>query len=319
MTLEWIVLIATQPTGNAAVRMRVWREVRSRGAAILRDGVYLLPARADLAEAFRLLAAAVVAAGGAAHVLKVNANAEQANEWAALFDRTQEYGELLAQIEQQAAKLKRATIETARAACRDLEEQFATLAATDYFAGASRAQVEQALSDLRAQVERRASPDEPQPQAGRIERLQRDDYRGRTWATRGNLWVDRVASAWLIKRFIDIDACFVWIARPEAKPKRALGFDFDGALFTHRAGRVTFEVLLASFGLEDDAALARLGRIVHALDVGGVPQPEASGLETILGGLRASCSDDDAFLAAAGTVFDACYTSFSKPAETARR
>jgi hypothetical protein len=294
--------------------MRLWREIRNRGASILRDGVYLLPARADLSDAFAALAAAVVAAGGAAHVLRVNANAEQAAEWQALFERAKEYGELLTEIQQQSTRLKRATVDAARTACRELEEQFATLAATDYFAGASREQVAQALADLRAQIERRASPDEPQAQAGRIEQLARDDYRGRVWSTRRNLWVDRVASAWLIRRFIDTEARFVWIAKPDARPKRAIGFDYDGAQFTHRAGRVTFEVLTASFGLEEDAALTRLGRVVHALDVGGVPQPEASGLETILGGLRATCADDDAFLAAASTVFDACYASFNKRA-----
>ncbi len=318
MTPEWIVLVATQPTGNAAVRMRVWRDVRSRGAAILRDGVYLLPERADLAQAFETLAAAVVAAGGAAHVLRVSAETEQTAQWQGLFERSQEYGELLAQIEKQSGQLRQATVQTARAACRELEEQFRILAATDYFSGASRAQVAQALADLHTQIERRASPDEPQAQTGPIERLDREQFSGRVWATRRQLWVDRVASAWLIRRFIDTDARFVWIARPEAKPKRALGFDFDGAQFTHRAGRVTYEVLMASFGLEEDVALARLGRVVHALDVGGLPQAEAAGLQTVLGGLRATSKDDDAFLAAASVVFDACYASFNESAKEPR-
>ena len=315
MTLEWMVLVATQPTGNAAVRMRVWREVRNRGAAILRDGVYLLPARADLAEAFAALAASVVAAGGAAHVLRVHASAEQAKEWQSLFDRTQEYGELLAQVERLAGRSKRMTVEAARAACRELEEQFAALSATDYFAGTRHDQVAQALADLRNRTERRASPGEPQAQAGGIERLERVDYAGSVWATRRNLWVDRVASAWLIKRFIDPQARFVWITGAQAKPKRAIGFDFDGAQFTHRAGRVTFEVLLASFGLDEDAALARLGRVVHALDIGGVPRPEAAGLEAVLTGQRAATTDDDEFLAAATQVFDACLAAFRKAAE----
>jgi len=311
MNDPWIILIATQPTGNAAVRMRVWREVRSRGAAILRDGVYLLPAQPDLGAAFTALAAAVETAGGSAHVLKTNADDAQDAEWRKLFDRTAEYAELLAHIRERSARPKQ-SITTVRAACRELEEQFAAIAGTDYFAGAGREQVAQALSYWRAQIERRAAPDEPHAQARSIKRLRREDFQGRLWATRRGLWIDRVASAWLIQRFIDAEARFAWITRPEAKPKRAIGFDFDGARFTHQQGRVTFEVLLASFGLDEDAALVRLGNVIHALDVGGLPQPESVGLETVLKGQRHLYADDDEFLAAAGSVFEACYATFAQ-------
>jgi len=306
----WIILIATQPTGNAAVRMRVWREVRSRGAAILRDGVYLLPARPELATAFAALAAAVEAAGGSAHVLNADADDAQEAEWRQLFDRTAEYTELLAQIRERSACSKQ-PVAAARSSCRELEQQFAAIAGTDYFAGPGREQVAQALADWRAQIERRASPDEPHAQARSIERLRREDFQARQWATRRGLWIDRVASAWLIRRFIDAEARFAWIARPEAKPKRAIGFDFDGAQFTHQQGRVTFEVLLASFGLDEDAALLRLGNVIHALDVGGLPQPETAGLDAVLTGQRRLHADDSEFLTAASNVFDACYAAFS--------
>ncbi len=310
LTDPWIVLIVTQPTGNAAVRMRVWREMRSRGAVILRDGAYLLPARPELSAAFAALAAAVVAAGGSAHVLHATADEAQNAEWRALFDRGAEYAELLAQIQQRAARAQQ-PLEAARAACREFEAQFAAIAATDYFGNAGSEQVAQALADWRAQIERRASPGEPRAQARSIERLKREDFQGRVWATRRGLWVDRVASAWLIRRFVDPRARFVWIARPDAKPKRAIGFDFDGAQFTHQPGRVTFEVLLASFGLDDDAALVRLGRVIHALDVGGVPVEEAAGIEAVLTGLRRQHGGDDAFLAAASHLFDACLAAFA--------
>ncbi len=312
---NWIVLVATQPTGNAAVRMRVWRDVRSRGAAILRDGVYLLPARPELVAALSTLAAAVEAAGGSAHVLHTRADATQDGQWQALFDRTAEYAEVLAQIQRRAAQLAKLSIASARSEYGDLEQQFAAVAATDYFGGAGREQVAQALADLRSRIERRASPDEPHAQGGAVGKLRREDFQGKLWSTRRGLWVDRVASAWLIKRFIDARARFAWIARPEAKPKRAIGFDFDGAKFTHQGGRVTFEVLLASFGLDDDAALVRLGRIVPALDVGGVPQAEAAGVEAVLAGQRQQQADDDSFLAAASSVFDACYAAFTRSAQ----
>jgi hypothetical protein len=95
--------------------------------------------------------------------------------------------------------------------------------------------------------------------------------------------VNRVASAWLIRRFIDPEARFKWLARPSDCPKSALGFDFDGAAFTHVGDRVTFETLMVSFSLEEDPALLRPAAMVHQLDVGGEPGPEAAGFEAVLG------------------------------------
>jgi len=130
----------------------------------------------------------------------------------------------------------------------------------------------------------------------------------RAWATRKTPWVDRLASAWLIKRFIDRDARFAWIARPSECPKNAVGFDFDGAEFTHVKNRVTFEVLVASFGLDKDPALAAVGAAVHFLDVGGIPVPDAKGLETMLKGAREKARSDDALLGEAMRILDLLYS-----------
>jgi hypothetical protein len=124
-----------------------------------------------------------------------------------------------------------------------------------------------------------------------------------------------VASAWLIRRFIDPRARFVWLLRPADKPPRAIGFDFDDAEFSHRGGRVTFEVLAASFDLAADVALLRLGAIVRLIDVGGAPVPEALGFEAMMSGLRRLHPDDDVFLAAASAALDAYYAAFSANGE----
>jgi hypothetical protein len=137
------------------------------------------------------------------------------------------------------------------------------------------------------------------------------DYQGRLWATRERPWIDRLASAWLVRRFIDPEARFIWLATPADCPSDALGFDFDGAPFTHVGAKVTFETLLASFGLANDAALQRLGGLVHYLDAGGLPVAEAAGLETLIRGMRQRLADDDALLAEAGKVFDSFYLAFS--------
>ncbi len=120
-----------------------------------------------------------------------------------------------------------------------------------------------------------------------------------------------MASAWLIQRFIDPQARFLWLASPQDCPADALGFDFDQAAFTHVGQRVTFEVLLASFGLESDRGLMRLGAMVHALDIGGAYVPEAAGFEVMLSGARQHAADDDQLLVQMSGVLDVFYRHFS--------
>ena len=117
-----------------------------------------------------------------------------------------------------------------------------------------------------------------------------------------------MASAWLIRRFIDPSAQIRWLKETQSCPKKVLGFDFDGAVFTHVGQRVTFEVLIESFNLlqsTEGDALQRMALLVHFLDAGGVQPPEAIGVEAVLAGMRESIRDDDALLLAASNVFDA--------------
>ena len=144
-----------------------------------------------------------------------------------------------------------------------------------------------------------------------MKRVEREKYRGRVWATRKSPWIDRFASAWLIKRFIDKEARFAWIDGARKLPKHAVGYDFDGAEFSHVESRVTFEVLLASFGLDADPALARIGAAIHFLDAGGIPVAEAKGLETLLRGVKEKARDDDDAVARALPVFDYLHSAYS--------
>ena len=133
------------------------------------------------------------------------------------------------------------------------------------------------------------------------------DYQGKTWATRARPWVDRLATAWLVQRFVDKAPRFVWLANSKKCPESALGYDFDGATFTHVGERVTFEVVAASFGLDKDPLIVRLGQLVHFIDVGGIAVDEASGLELLVRGLQAQHADDAALLAAALPLFDTLF------------
>lgn len=306
-------LVTSLPTRNSTARMRLWRTLKSLGCGVLRDGVYLLPESAEAGRVFHALEKDIADAGGTAQVLQVvSRNNGQHAYFSALFDRSSDYADLLGEIAKSKKALPKAEATTLQKLVKRLRREFEAVSAIDFFSGAARAQAEAALAELEANVQAVIAPDEPHAAAGAIRRLDRTKFQKRAWATRQHLWVDRLASAWLIQRFIDPGARFLWLKNPKDCPRTALGFDFDGATFTHVGARVTFEVLLASFGMEADSALARIGALVHYLDVGGIPVPEATGLETVLRGARERFNDDDALLAQALQLFDSVYAAYSE-------
>ena len=305
----WAALIMTLPTQPNAVRVRVWRGLKALGCAALRDGAYLLPdAQAAL---FEPLVAEVLAHGGTADVLTMSPrDAAQRQQIEALFDRTEAFTRWRDTATVLLADLTALADTEARRRLRGVGDALQALHRIDYYPGPAAAQADDELAALRGALDARFSKGEPVAQAAHgIAPLALADYQGRHWATRARPWVDRLACAWLIRRFIDPRSRFTWLADTAKLPRGALGFDFDGARFTHVGARVSFEVLVASFGLEANPALQRLSRLVHYLDVGGLPVAEAAGLEAVLAGQREVFADDDALLAAASAVFDALFAA----------
>ncbi len=305
----WTALIISLPSRSATPRMRVWRALKTLGAAVLRDGVYLLPENESNRRALEEQAREVIGAGGGAYVLRLDGvDPEPARHFGSLFDRTSGYARVMEAARKLRSGLDKGRLAATTRTLKRLRREYQTIRATDYFPGPAAGQAEQILTEVAA----RLSPGEPLAQAGGIARLDIKAYRRRTWATRARPWVDRLASAWLIKRFIDPRAKLLWLKDVGRCPKTALGFDFDGAAFTHVGARVTFETLLASFGLESDPALVRLGGLVHCLDVGGVPVVEAAGVESVLRGARERIANDNTLLAEVSRIFDHLYLSYQK-------
>lgn len=308
----FLALMTSLPTGNSTVRMRVWRALTNTGCGVLRDGVYLLPSGAPRAAALAEAEAHVAAAGGFAMTLELKPkNPAQLEHIRKLFDRGADYGALVARIGAARPGLRQLGKRRTSTLVERLRRAYDELAGIDFYPGGAQAQARDALYAIERDAQALSSG-EPHAARRKARRLEPADYRGRTWATRKDLWVDRLASAWLIKRFIDKNAKFAWIDRPRDRPKGSVGFDFDGAEFTHLENRVTFEVLLTSFGLDGDRALASIGQAVHFLDIGGIPVADATGLETLLKGIKTTARSDDDLAREAGKVFDHFYSAYSQ-------
>lgn len=312
LNAKWLLFVISLPTNSATARMRIWRALKALGCGSLRDGVYLLPHDAGLQQQLAALSDETSREGGVAWLLTVNPASEDESEaYRALFDRSADYAALLKVLSETRKTLAGVTTQEGTRLLRKLRRDYDAIQSIDYFRNDASAEAEAAWMDFVNVAETMLSPGEPQVVEAAVPRLDPAKYQGRTWATRRHLWVDRVASAWLIRRFIDQDARFLWLASPADCPPDALGFDFDGAAFTHIGDRVTFEVLLAGFDLEQDRGLRRLGAMVHALDVGGAFVPEASGFEAMLAGARQRAVDDDQLLDETSVVLDSLYVHFS--------
>lgn len=298
--------------------MRIWRTLKGLGCCALRDGAYLLPDHGTLRQQLDELASETVREGGSAWLLTVHAESdEQSRSYQTLFGRTEDYAIFSKALLAARQELAATTPAELNRSLRKLRRDYEAIRAIDYFPNETSAGAEAAWLDFVNAVEAVLSPGEPQAIDGAITRLDPSAYQARTWATRRHLWVDRAASAWLITRFIDPQASFLWLETPADCPPEALGFDFDHASFTHVGDRVTFEVLLASFGLEQDKGLVRLGAMVHALDVGGTFVAEAAGFEALLGGARQRTPDDDHLMREIGFVLDSLYIHFANQPQPA--
>ena len=323
---RWLLLVHQLPAKPSNLRVQTWRRLQQLGAVPVKQAVYALPDTAEAREDFEWLKAEITGAGGEATVFAAdNVDAWSDDALVQEFKRAREtsYKEFGRDVERARARLRSAGKRSARtpaartpAAQRVLDsfrQRLDAIAQIDFFGAPGRDRAATLLSGLEAQCAE-ATPDS---EAARTARKKTRDYIGRTWATRPRPGVDRMASAWLITRFIDPKARFVFAASPDRVPRGALPFDMFGVEFSHHGDRCTFETLCAMFGV-DDPAVERIGTIVHDLDLKDdrYDAPEAATLGALIDGLRASFADDAALLTQGMSLFESLYRSFSR---TSRR
>jgi hypothetical protein len=306
-TANWLALLHQLPTKPPYLRVKVWRRLQAIGAVPLKNAVHALP-KSDTNEAtLRALLEEIVEAGGEAILLDAILLAGQSDaDVRRLFDaaRDADYAEIA-----QSARLLLETGPVSGAEIAKLQKRLGEVTTLDSFGAHGRQDAEAALAELDRQryqhpdVSRSTpAPDEPR------------NLKAKTWVTRRGVHVDRIACAWLIRRFIDPDAVFKFVdGRSYAPGAGELRFDMADAEFTHEEGRCSFETIVMRAGLSEDSGLVVIGEIIHDLDIADAKfnRPETAGLGAMLSGVCASTDDDLERIAKAGDALDPFHAFFS--------
>jgi hypothetical protein len=311
---RWLLLIHQIPPRPAYLRVKVGRRLQALGAVAIKNSVYALPRGEQAMEDFQWVRREIVAGGGEATVceaLFVEGHTDADVTGLFTSARDADYAALGAEARAvtralAAPRLRPARAEAARQSLVRLRKRLADVAAIDFFGAPGR----EAVEGLLAAVEARLQPAAAAPPRT----ASRRHVRGRVWVTRRGVQVDRMASAWLIRRFIDPKARFKFVAGQDYAPRpREVRFDMFQAEFTHDGDLCTFEVLLRRFA-HGDAALASVGEIVHDIDLKDARfgRPEAAGVDRLIAGIALRHRRDEARLAQAAAAFDALYESFRK-------
>jgi len=319
ITRRWLIFVHQLPSQPSNLRVSTWRRLQQIGAIPLKQAVYALPDTPDAREDFEWLKTEVKAAGGDASVFAAGSvDAWADDELVEEFRRSRQesYGELGRDIEEalkRAGSTRRPAGTRAPSVRRRLDifrERLVALEKIDFFGSAGRDRV---LTRLRQLEERttggkRPADRSPSPSSG-----QAAGFHGRLWITRPRPGVDRMASAWLIRRFIDRQARFGFAPDRDAVPDHGVPFDMFGVEFSHQGDGCTFETLCRTFGI-DDPAVARLAAIVHDLDLKDdrFGAPECGTVTAMIEGLQLAHHDDDVLLAQGMTLFDSLYRSFER-------
>lgn len=313
MPFRWLVFVHQLPARPSNARVRIWRRLQQIGAVPVKNAVHVLPESTQAIEDFEWLRGEVVALGGQAATFGVpsmKAIDERPIVGAFQAASADEFSRIRKEMRAMRTTVRRASPprDVHHQQFRALQERFDRVSGRDRFGarGGSEAAVEfrQLAAELRSPSKRRMSSPRPSDAV--------EAYRNRVWVTRPRPGVDRFSSAWLIRRFVDGGAAFVFAQSPDRYPE-AVPFDmYQSGGFRHEADRCTFEVIQARFGIQDHA-VTRIGEIVHDIDLKEerYKSPHMATVANLVDGLRASFPDDAALLEQGMIVFEALYISFS--------
>jgi hypothetical protein len=313
---RWLILAHQLPAHPSNLRVRVWRRMQQIGAVVLRNSLYVLPSTEESREDFNWVREEIVASGGEVSVFEASTvdgytDAELVQQFRTA--RNADYQALATEIRAaHSASRTRGRSRQRSALDRDVRrfrERLVAIKSRDHFASPARADAEQALADIEA-VDATASRAAPRT------KLARQDFRKRTWVTRSRPGVDRMASAWLIQRFIAPDARFSFLTPPATARRGQVPFDMPDVEFGHHGSNCTFETLMHRFAITEPAVMS-VSHVVHDLDLKETryAMPEGAAISRIVDGLRAAYADDHELLQRGIVVMDALYRSFASDSD----
>lgn len=310
---RWLLLIHQLPAKPAYARVKIWRRLKGLGAVTVKNSVYALPASAETREDFAWLIKEIADLGGEGFVCEAQlVDGLSDGEVRALFGaaRDEDYAEVAATARELAARRSESSNGDLAGPIARLRRQLDQIVAIDFFGADGREPAEGLVSGLEAGMQQQEETSmSVECNVGTPPGTLRD----RIWVTRQGVQIDRIASAWLIRRFIDGGARFKFVAgKGYAAEPGELRFDMFEGEFTHRGDRCTFEVLLAEAGL-DDPALGAIAEIIHDIDLkdGKYGREETAGIRTLIAGIASSHTDDAQRLERGAAVLDDLYRSFS--------
>jgi hypothetical protein len=309
----WLLLVHQLPPQPAYLRVKIWRRLQGLGAVSLKNSVYVLPASEQAREDFQWLLAEIERGGGEGVICGGQVLAGMSDQQVrGLFDaaRDADYAEFVDDLR----KLRAAGATTApelKSQVAKLRRRLDEIRAIDFFGATGALTAEALLTDVEAQMAE-AAPAEPQE--ARTMKVQSGELQGKVWVTRRGVHVDRIASAWLIRRFVDPEARFKFVtAKDYAGKPGELRFDMFRAEFTHEGDRCTFEVMLERTGLSDPA-LRAIAEIVHDIDLkdGKFGREQTAGIAHVIAGICMSQEDDLARIDRGSAVLDDTYELFRR-------
>jgi hypothetical protein len=313
---QWLLLIHQIPPKPEYMRVKIWRRMQRIGAVAVKNSVYVLPKNEETLEDFQWVLREIAEGGGEGSICEagfVNGLSDADLEGMFRGARDADYSAIAEEARALSSalpaqeRLEASTRARLEADITRLRRRLAEAVERDFFDALGR----QTAEGLVASLEALLNPDvtgESGQSPGTFE------YRRRVWVTRKGIHVDRMASAWLIKRFIDPEARFKFVTARGFQPEKGeLRFDMFEAEFTHQGDRCTFEVLLQHFKLTD-AALRPIAEIVHDIDLkdSKFGRPETPGIECLITGICATHKDDEVRLARGLAMFDDLHGSFSR-------
>jgi hypothetical protein len=326
---DWILLIHQLPPKPTNLRVRIWRKLQKLGAVAIKNSVYVLPANEKTHEDFQWLRQEIESAGGEATVFQAGA-VEGATDVEIITTfrkaRDEEFASIAAAFdgltgairEQARGKhLSAGRLSAHESEIDRLHAELERIAANDFFNAHGRTNAFNAYERCQKAIRAAQGPAgkavQREAKSGTLDVAK---YQGRRWFTRQNLHIDRLASAWLIKQFIDKRPRFYFVADGETI-QDGIPFDMFGAEFTHHGEDCTFETMLRRFGLPESKGLREIAEIVHDIDLKDdkFHRLEASGLNAIIDGLSKVLRDDRKLLQQASILFDGLYELLSKQAE----